>query len=292
VVAGPLGFEPRTFSLEGRQDVDLKAYREYLDEKYSKKYACLMFGYIKKYHHCFSNPNELLKIPVSIRSNVMKAMVSFSKYTQKYEEYKLKLKNSGIKWVTNDSAFNSFLRIVNNNHSDLDQWYCEMQNTLRDNEKLFLKFALMTGLRKAEAINSFNLIIKLHKEGKLDSYYKDGILEHFRYPELFFRRTKMAYISIVTEGLVAEIARSKPVSYFAIRKRIVTHRQSVRLKELRSYFATYLRNHGILAEYIDLLQGRIPKSVFARHYLKVEDIKEIAYKVLALTAIMESRLLA
>lgn len=32
--AGPLGFEPRTFSLEGRQDVDLKAYREYyLDKK-------------------------------------------------------------------------------------------------------------------------------------------------------------------------------------------------------------------------------------------------------------------
>jgi hypothetical protein len=38
-----------------------------------------LFGYIKKHYQCFLNPNELLKIPVSIRSNVLKAMVSFSK---------------------------------------------------------------------------------------------------------------------------------------------------------------------------------------------------------------------
>ena len=31
-MAGPLGFEPKTFSLEGHPKIDLKAYREYLDE--------------------------------------------------------------------------------------------------------------------------------------------------------------------------------------------------------------------------------------------------------------------
>ncbi len=286
-----MGFEPTTFSLEGHPDIDLKAYRECLDEKYSRQYACLMHGYFRKYHQCFSNPNELLKIPASIRSNVMKAMVCYSKYTSSYEEYKAKLKNSGIRWNTNDTAFNSFLRIVNNNHSDLGEWYSEMQKILRDNEKLFLKFVLVTGLRKAEAIKSFNLIIKLRREGKLDSYFKDGILEHFRYPELFFRKTKMTYISIVAEDLVSKIANSEPVSYFAIRKRIVTHNQAVRIKELRSYFATYLRQHGILAEYIDLFQGRIPKSVFARHYLKVEDAKKLVAQVIAVTAKMEVSLL-
>jgi intergrase/recombinase len=253
-----------------------------------------MFGYIQKYHQCFINPNELLKIPVSIRSNVLKAMVAFSKYTSCYEDYKSKLKNSGIKWVTNDSAFDSFLRIVNNNHSDLGQWYCEMQKILRDEEKLYLKFVLKTGLRKAEAQKSMKLIIKLANEGKLNSYYNSelGILEHWRFPELFFRRTKMVYISIVTKDLVDKIAQSKPVSYFAIRKRIVTHKQTVRIKELRSYFATYLRQHGILAEYIDLLQGRIPKSVFAKHYLKIESIKELVQKVNAVTASLESSLLS
>jgi hypothetical protein len=249
-MAGPLGFEPRTFSLEGRQDIDLEAYREYLDEKYSRQYACLMYGYLRKYQQCFSNPNDLLKIPISVRSNVLKAMVSFSKYVQRYEEFKLKLKNSGIKWVTNDSAFDSFLRIVNNKHSDLGQWYCEMQKGLRENEKRFLRFVLMTGLRKAEALKSMRLIIKLFNEDKLDTYYNSelNILEHWHFPELFFRKTKMVYISVVTKDLITKITQSKPVSYFAIRKRIIAHKQTFRIKELRSYFATYLLQHGILAD--------------------------------------------
>ena len=82
------------------------------------------------------------------------------------------------------------------------------------------------------------------------------------------------------------------MSYYALRKRLVTHKHSVRIKELRSYFATYLRKHGILAEYIDLLQGRIPRSVFARHYLKVENAKELVVKVNAVTATIENALFA
>jgi intergrase/recombinase len=169
-----------------------------------------------------------------------------------------------------------------------------MQKIHRDNEKLFLRFALVTGLRKAESQKRSRLIIRLANEGKLNSYYNSelGILEHWRFPQLFFRKTKMVYISIVTEDLVTKIAQSKPVSYYAIRKRIVKHKQTVRIKELRSYFATYLRKHAILAEYIDLLQGRIPKSVFARHYLKVEDVKELVVKVLDVTENLEKTLLA
>ena len=36
----------------------------------------------------------------------------------------------------------------------------------------------------------------------------------------------------------------------------------------RKIFATFMRNNGIEQEVIDLLQGRIPKSVFVRHYYK------------------------
>jgi intergrase/recombinase len=80
---------------------------------------------------------------------------------------------------------------------------------------------------------------------------------------------------------ISEIVDSQPVSYSASRKRLTMNKQHLRFKELRSYFATYLRNNGILAEYIELLQGRIPKSVFARHYLKVEDVRELVKKVTA-----------
>ena len=100
------------------------------------------------------------------------------------------------------------------------------------------------------------------------------------------------YVSIVNKALVSEIERSSKVSYSAIRKRLTRNKQNLRFKELRSYYATYLRKNGIISEYIDLLQGRIPKSVFARHYLKVDDVKELVHKVNAVTDTIERALFA
>lgn len=192
----------------------------------------------------------------------------------------------------------SFLRITNHHHSSLGEWYKAVQNILRDNEKLLLKYALVTGIRKNEAIKSFNLIIDLAKLGQLDSYYnvEPGILEHYKIKDaignfMFLKATKKLYISVVSKVLIGEIAQSKKVSYSAIRKRITRAKHTIRIKELRSYYSTYLRTHGS-APYIDLLQGRIPKSVFARHHLKVEDVKELVNQVLAVTTTMESRLLS
>ena len=152
----------------------------------------------------------------------------------------------------------------------------------------------MTGLRKQESINTFNLIIKLSQQNRLSEYYVSAteILEHFRFPELFLRQTKKVYISIVASELISEIERSSEVSHSAIKKRLAKNKQNLRFKELRSYFATYLRQHGILAEYIDLLQGRIPKSVFAKHYLKIESLKELVQKVNTVTSTIESSLLS
>jgi intergrase/recombinase len=108
--------------------------------------------------------------------------------------------------------------------------------------------------------------------------------------DLFFRKTKMVYISIVTKALVSEIANSSKVSYGAIRKRLTRNKQNLRIKELRSFYATYLRKSGVISELIDLLQGRIPKSVFARHYLKVEDVKELVCTLNAITRNLEEDL--
>jgi intergrase/recombinase len=274
--------------------IDLMEYREFLLSKFSRSYALQLFNNGIKYFGFLENPQGISAIPSSTRGNVLKAMVNLAKYLGEYEEYKTKLSNCGVKWVNNDDAFNSFLRIVNNKHSNLGEWYKTAQSILRNNEKLYLKFTLLSGLRKDEAINSFNLIIKLARENKLLEYFNEkiGILEHFKCGDLFLRQTKKVYISIVNKALVSEIERSSKVSYSAIRKRLTRNRQNLRIKELRSYYATFLRKKGIISEYIDLLQGRIPKSVFARHYLKVEDVKELVTQVLAVTATIESNLLS
>jgi hypothetical protein len=156
-----------------------------------------------KHYECLDNPQKLNEIPVSNRGNILKTMVNLAKFLGVYEDYKAKLKQHGIHWINCDDSFSSFLRIINNKHSNLGAWYNAVQSILRPNEKLWLRFNLLTGLRKEESINAFNLIIQLAKDGKLAEYYNEelGILEHFKHGNLFLRRTKNCYISIVTKDL-------------------------------------------------------------------------------------------
>ena len=229
----------------------------------------MQYSYAIKYIDCLKNPSKILEAPTSIKGNILKALTCLSKYLGQYEEFRDKLKQHGIKW-TKDSSYQSFIRIFNNNHNDLIEWYHKASNALNDNEKLYLKFMLLSGLRKNEGIQSFNLIIDLNKQNKLGEYFNIELsaLEHFRYKQ-FLRNSKNVYISIIPKELLSEMANSKPVSYSIIRKRLLKHGLKLRIKELRSYFATYMAKHGLISEEVDLLQGRVGKSIFTKHYFKV-----------------------
>jgi intergrase/recombinase len=151
---------------------------------------------------------------------------------------------------------------------------------LKDNEKLYLRFMLLSGLRKNEGLQSFNLIITLSNEGKLADYYNEDLsmLEHYRFKQ-FLRRTKNAYITSIPKDLLMQITNSKPVSYPAIRKSLERKGFKLRVKELRSFYASFMVRHNIISEEADLFQGRVPKSVFVRHYLK-ENLRELRDRTL------------
>jgi intergrase/recombinase len=42
----------------------------------------------------------------------------------------------------------------------------------------------------------------------------------------------------------------------------------MRVKQLRSFYATKMRELCLLSEQIDLVQGRVGKSIFLQHYFK------------------------
>jgi len=203
-----------------------------------------------------------------------------SKFLGDYETFKASLKQHGIKWVQNDS-FTTFLSIVNHNQSNLLEWYNKSKAVLRDNEKLFLKYVILSGLRKAEAVRSFNKVISLSSQGRLEEYFdKDlGCLKHYAYPNEYLRNTKNVFFTPIQESLVSAISNSQPVSYNSIRKRLERNNLKLRFKECRSYFATYLRNKGVMSESIDLIQGRVGKSVFVRFYLK-QDLKSLNAEII------------
>ena len=56
------------------------------------------------------------------------------------------------------------------------------------------------------------------------------------------------------------------MTYAAIIKRLKRKGLRTRINELRDHCATFMVKHGLIREEVDLLQGRIPPSIFIRHY--------------------------
>jgi intergrase/recombinase len=257
-------------------------FKAWVFKKYAKSHAPTIYCYAKRYAFMLNgNFKELETFSGSKKNTVIKALTALSKFLGVYEDFKASLSRYGIKFARTDS-FNAFLRIINNNSDDLLDWFSKAYAVARENEKLFLKFALISGLRKSEAINSFNLIISLAKTNDLNSYFNEEIscLEHFKFKQLFLRGKKNAYITFIPKEMVNEIAKSDPITYEAIRKRLLKNGLKVRINELRDYFATFMVKHGLIREEVDLLQGRIPPSLFVRSYWSpsFKELKERVFK--------------
>jgi intergrase/recombinase len=105
---------------------------------------------------------------------------------------------------------------------------------------------------------------------------------HFKYPKEFIRKTKNCFITFINIDLLNEIANSESVSYQALIKRLYRKNIKCRINELRDYFGTYLLQHGILEAEINLCQGRIPPSIFIKHYWspKLSDLRDRIFKAL------------
>jgi len=103
------------------------------------------------------------------------------------------------------------------------------------------KFCCLTGLRPAEAFESIRLI---NDKEEFAKYYNPErqALEHFRFPSLFLRQTKKAYISFVTPEMLDmvrcfELSVTMP-SYNAIRLTCRRKGVSMDMRYCRKIFAS------------------------------------------------------
>lgn len=212
-------------------------------------------------------------------------VAAFSKYSGCYERWQKIRKEYQLKWTLTDSlaGFNSIFK-ENGDFSNMVEWvkgaiskYPRFSN--------ILIFNVLTGLRPAEAIESFNLLLSYEKSTEYLS--KEGkMLEHFRFPSLFLRRTKKAFISLVNEDILelTEKCQKDIINYDKIRVTFLRNNQKFYMSYCRKIFTTLLRNEGVESELIDLLQGRIPNSIFVRHYYRPDASKfdEIRGKLMKL----------
>jgi intergrase/recombinase len=260
---------------------DFADFANWVQSKYSDSYKNTILCYTRKYHNLVTAENlrEIDLLPATIKNNAIKSLIVLSKFLGNYKEFSERLRSFDIK-INRPDSLQAFLRILNASNSDAMTWYNSAVKLFRENERLFAKFLLRSGLRTSEAINSFNLIIELARENKLSEYYDSelNVLCHFKYPKLFIRRTKCCFITFLEPKFLSEIVSSQSLSYASIRKRLERKKMKLRFNELRDYFGTYLLNHGILEAEINLCQGRIPVDIFIRHYWSPK-LKELGSRI-------------
>jgi intergrase/recombinase len=248
---------------------DAVRFKEYLQsQKLKHKTVNDLYRYAIHYKHMLSeNTSELSTYPNSKRRHIMRALAAYSKFTGQYNKWQSIRKEYQLKWSAIDSlaGFHNILK-QDGDFTKMVEW---ITIRMKSNPRFanILKFNVLTGLRPQEAIDSFNLLLSDKRQDYLSKDEK--LLEHFKFPEIFLRRTKKAFISIANRDLISLVEDQKPLTYDTIKIAIARKEQTgFRMSFCRKVFATFLRNEGIEPELIDLLQGRIPDSVFVRHYYR------------------------
>lgn len=124
----------------------------------------------------------------------------------------------------------------------------------------------LVGLRASEIIESVRLI---NDREAFPKYYDAAqmTLSHWKMPGMI-RSTKKAFLSYATPEMLEPVQHLKKVpTYSAIRH--VCDRRGIpcNLHLCRKIFASWLHESAIPDITIDMLSGRVPKSVLAQHYV-------------------------
>jgi hypothetical protein len=244
-------------------------YKEYLLRNYNKQTAKARISYAKKFCHVLvkDNAQDLLILSNETRIHVMKSLAALSKYLGCYDIWKAIIERYQLKWSNEDGLgmFNNIMMDNTQNYTSMINWLKDTCSKLTRSYSNILIYGVLTGLRPDETCHSIRL---LHTEH--DNYLnkESMVLEHFKYPEIFIRRTKKAYISILTDQILEIAKEAGDYGYNALRLKVKRKGLDMNMAFCRKIFATHLRSNGIEQETIDLLQGRIPKSVFGRHYFR------------------------
>ena len=171
-MVGLPGFEPGSIEPKAPISIKWKEYKRYLHSKYAKSYAVQLFEYSRKYYPLLSDVNSILLSKPTIRNNVINALTALSRFLGTYNSFMSEMKAHGIKRVRADPV-KIFTRIFNSNaHKGLDEWYKQAITILKDNERLYLRFMLLSGVRAMEGVKVFNLIVELGSKYKEDTITK------------------------------------------------------------------------------------------------------------------------
>jgi len=263
-------------------------FRSWLYNRFSRSYAKNNFAYARKYIYAlYEYDPQIHSLSSFQKANLLKAVRAFTRYIgtpELFDEFKQKY---GLKW--NSSNCLTSLRNILNNGSNLDDLFKWAETVKSLGWRFYFPTALafLTGLRAEEVF----MVVRRVQQYGLNGYYNPEFeaLEHFRFKE-FLRVKKNAYLSFISPTVCEALEQfAEETSYNILRKKLHRENLKMRLQEVRRAWATYMRGF-IPSEAVDLLQGRIPPTVFTKYYFR-PDIRELGFKVLNVIKPWEDRLL-
>jgi hypothetical protein len=217
----------------------------------------------------------------------MKSLSCLARFTGRAEQWRQIRQQYQLSWSTGTEKIDAFTRFFDSEKS-LDvmlQWLREAVNVLPPKYANLLLFCTLTGMRGTECIEAVRLLnrpsvaesvtshqfdksVTSNKLANLNYYDPDRqILQHYLYPNLFIRRTKAIYISIVNDDIIGIAHKIQNTPTLAGLKKAISHSSlNMKIKYCRNIHASYLRQSGIEPEIVNMLQGRIGKDIFLRHY--------------------------
>jgi len=264
-------------------EIDWDTFKNWLKKTHSKRYAEDLHRTAKKYYTVLLDSAEvkrLHELNAPSRRLAMASLSNLAKFLCIHKAWQGIVENAGLKWSSgnSDDLIIERLTKVVNGHEIVDWIKCVKKAV--PEYSTFMDFMTATGLRYKEAVNSWNLIIKLSRNNRLDEYYKDYVLEHFRFKELFIRRSKKVFISFVPASLVEEACKSKPLTTNILSKRLMRRGIEQKFGDIREFHASILTKCLRQPE-IDFIHGRISSSVFMRNYFNpawIGDLKQRTLK--------------
>jgi hypothetical protein len=246
----------------------------------------LALKYGKRYCYILEQMDikDLLVLPPAKQRHVMKALANLAKYNGVYEQWNKLRRQHQLKW-SSTNTLDIFERIMNNGttYDKMVEYVKQILAVLPRSHANVVIFGTLTGLRPIEACKSVQLI-----HANLSDYLNSElfILEHFKWKDIFIRRTKKAFISVMTDRLL-EIAKSADYqSYTSIYVYLRKRGLQMRMNYCRKIFGTHLRYCGIESEMVNLLEGRISPEIFVRHYWSPnmkQDIERVRKAIDSLT---------
>ena len=276
--------------------INLRDFELWLSENLSRRYARDLLQYAKKFYPVLlkGDASIILRMSKGKRRMVMSSLANLAKFWGIYDRWKNIVKRYDLKWE-GTTSLETFLSIFNTNLKSVKSWLVEIIPKLPRDYALLVIFIALTGVRGTEACNSLRLISDLHERDELDHYLDEEllILEHFRFPNIFLRRSKKLFISFVTQNLldiILQEGRIKP-NYATLYTKLRRMGYPNKTHMLRKLYATTLRNNGLPSELIDILQGRVSSSIFIKFYYKPL-LMEMRNKVMSSIEPLEKELLS